>query len=103
MVSPETFFENLATFEPYNAHLLQDIGAFQIGLGATLALAVFVTGDALLASLVGVGVGALAHVVSHLVSLGSGGNPEVDVPSLSVLAVLLLVGGWMRWRSLAGR
>lgn len=103
MVSPAGFYESVAAFEPYNAHLLQDIGAFQLGLGATLALAAFVTDDALLAGLLGVGVGALAHVVSHLVSLGTGGNPVLDVPSLSILAVLLLAGGVMRWRQVTGR
>ena len=36
MVSPSTFFEVLARFEPYNQHFLQDIGALQIGFGAVL-------------------------------------------------------------------
>lgn len=100
MVSPVGFFEAVARFEPYNAHFLQDIGAFQVGLGAMLLLAAFVTNDALTAALVGGGAGALLHVVSHLVSLDAGGNPGVDVPSLSLLGVLLLVGGVVRWRRL---
>lgn len=103
MIFPEGFYELVATFEPYNAHLLQDIGAFQLGLGATLIMAAFFTKDALLAALLGVGLGAMAHVVSHLVSLGSGGTPELDIPSLSILAVLLLLGGVMRWRQVTGR
>lgn len=32
MVSPQSFFEAVAKFEPYNQHFLQDIGASQIGL-----------------------------------------------------------------------
>jgi hypothetical protein len=32
-----TFFNEVATFEPYNEHLVHDIGAFQIGIGAMLA------------------------------------------------------------------
>lgn len=103
LVSPESFYESVATFEPYNAHFLQDIGAFQLGLGATLVLAAFLTGDALLAALVGVGLGASAHVISHLVGLDAGGTPEVDVPSLSILAILLLIAGAIRWRRLTGR
>lgn len=103
MISPEGFFQAVADFEPYNGHLLQDIGAFQLGLGATLVLAAFFTVDALAAALIGVGLGAAAHVVSHLLSLDSGGRPELDVPSLSGLAVLLLVGGVIRWRQLARR
>ena len=39
MVGPRSFFDTLATFDPYNQHLIQDIGAFQIGLGAVLLLA----------------------------------------------------------------
>ncbi len=100
MASPAGFYESVAAFEPYNAHFIQDIGAFQLGLGATLIVAAFLTGDALTAALLGVGVGAMAHVVSHLLSLDSGGTPVLDVPSLSLLAVLLLVGGVMRWRQL---
>jgi hypothetical protein len=36
---PESFFDEVATFEPYNQHLIQDVGAFQIGLGAVLLIA----------------------------------------------------------------
>ena len=39
MVDPRSFFTALAAFEPYNQHVIQDIGAFQIGLGAVLLLA----------------------------------------------------------------
>jgi membrane protein implicated in regulation of membrane protease activity len=98
MLAPAGFYESIAAFDPYNAHLIQDIGAFQLGLAATLVLAAFLTNDALTAALIGVGVGALAHVVSHLLSLDSGGNPQLDIPSLSILSVLLLVAGAMRWR-----
>ena len=103
MISPAGFYETVATFEPYNAHFIQDIGAFQVGLGATLVLAAFLTGDALLAGLLGVGLGALAHVISHLVGLDAGGAPEIDLPSLSILAVLLLVAAAVRWRRLPDR
>lgn len=41
LVAPRSFFTSLATFEPYNPHLLHDIGAFQIGIGAVLLLAAF--------------------------------------------------------------
>lgn len=36
---PNPFFEQLAWFEPYNQHFIQDIGAFQIGLGVVLLIA----------------------------------------------------------------
>jgi peptidoglycan/LPS O-acetylase OafA/YrhL len=98
LVAPASFFDSIAVFEPYNSHFVQDLGAFQIGLGATLVLAAFLTSDALVAALIGVGTGAIAHVASHLASLDSGGNPALDVPVLSVLGVLLVVAGGVRWR-----
>ena len=98
MASPSAFFDSIALFEPYNAHFIQDVGAFQIGLGLTLLLAAFVTTDALVAGLVGVGTGASLHVVSHLLALDAGGTPELDIPFLSILGLLLLVAGVVRWR-----
>lgn len=94
MVAPRSFFERLATFEPYNQHLIQDIGAFQIGLGAVLLLAVSFPGAGALAmALVGTGIGAGAHVVSHVVGRDLGGRPEVDIPVFAVLAASLLAAG----------
>lgn len=97
LAAPAGFFETVALFDPYNEHFVRDIGAFQIGLGATLILAAFLTSDALAAGLVGVGVGAMVHIVSHLVSLDAGGNPVIDIPALSVLGALLIAAGIMRW------
>jgi len=33
------FYSSIATYPPYSPHLVHDVGAFQIGLGACLALA----------------------------------------------------------------
>ena len=99
MVGPVSFFETVAAFEPYNQHFLQDIGAFQIGLGAVLLLAAASDrADALAVGLMGVGVGSAAHTVSHLVGQDFGGTPEVDIPVFAVLSLLLLVAGVVRWR-----
>lgn len=98
-VAPASFFENAALFEPYNAHFIRDIGAFQIGLGAVLVVAAFVR-DALLAALSGVAVGAVAHVAAHVIDRDLGGEPAVDIPAFSLLAVLLIVGAVVRGRSL---
>ena len=99
MVGPESFFDQVAEFQPYNQHFVQDIGAFQIGLGAVLLLAALPAGaDALAVALVGVGVGSAAHVVSHLVGHELGGKPEVDIPLFAVLTVVLMAGGLARWR-----
>jgi hypothetical protein len=100
MLFPQTFFDAVATFEPYNQHLVQDIGAFQLGLGAVLIIVLFVR-DALAAALLGVGVGSAAHVVSHVVGHDLGGTPAVDIPFFTIITVLLAVAGGVRWRRAA--
>ena len=98
MAVPRSFFERLATFEPYNQHLIQDIGAFQIGLGSVLLLAVLFPGaGALAVALLGAGIGAGAHVVSHVVGRELGGRPEVDIPVFAVLAGVLVAAGVSGW------
>ena len=99
MTAPSSFFEQSAKFQPYNRHFIQDIGAFQIGLGAVLLLAAIWRGrDPLAPTLIGVAIGALAHVVSHVVGRDLGGNPETDIPFFAILALMLLVGGIVRLR-----
>lgn len=103
MVDPRSFFEALATFEPYNQHFVQDIGAFQVGLGMVLLLAgVPVRADGLTVALVGVGVGAALHTASHIVGRDLGGTPEREIPTFAGIAVLLLAAGWFRWRQTGG-
>jgi hypothetical protein len=100
-VAPRSFFENAAVFEPYNAHFIRDIGAFQLGLGAVLLLSVWVR-DALFAALAGVAVGAVAHLVAHIVDRHAGGDPAFDLPMFGLLAVLLVVAATVRARLLRG-
>lgn len=103
MVDPRFFFAALATFEPYNQHFLQDVGAFQIGLGVVLLLAaVPIRADGLTVALVGVGVGAALHTLSHVVGRDLGGTPERDIPAFAGMAVLLLAAGAFRWRQTRG-
>ena len=100
MLGPSSFFESVARFDPYNRHFLQDIGAFQVGLGTVLLLAGVLAGaDALATALVGTGVGAALHVASHIVGADLGGNPATDIPIFAAIAILLLAGGVIRWRS----
>lgn len=100
-VAPEPFFEAAATFEPYNVHFVRDIGAFQIGLGAVLLLAVIVS-DALLVALAGVGTAAVFHVLGHVIDHDLGGEPAVDIPMFALTAVLLAAAAIVRavtlWR-----
>ena len=98
MADPRSFFEALARFEPYNQHFLQDIGAFQVGLGAVLLLAgAPARADGLMVALLGVGVGAAFHAVSHVIGRDLGGTPERDIPAFAVMAVAFLAAGGLRW------
>lgn len=100
MVDPRSFFEAAAPFEPYNQHFLQDVGAFQIGLGVVLLLAGLPSrADGLTVALIGVGVGAALHAVSHMVGQDLGGTPEQDIPLFAAMAVILLAAGLFRWRA----
>lgn len=98
MVDPASFFAALATFEPYNQHFLQDIGAFQIGLGSVLLLAALARASGLAAALLGVGIGSALHTVSHLLGRDLGGRPETDIPLFGAITLLLLFGGWYEVR-----
>ena len=59
-----TSFSDLINYAPYNRHLVHDAGAFQIGIGATLLLALVWT-DALLVALTGFVVASGLHTISH--------------------------------------
>ena len=99
LAAPQAFFDHLATFEPYNRHFIHDIGAFQIGMGAVLAFALFPQRfDGLTAALLGTGVGASAHVLSHLMDTDLGGTPATDIPTFTLLAVALMAAGVQRAR-----
>lgn len=95
---PQSFFDTLATFDPYNPHLVRDIGAFQIGLGAVLLLIAFLP-DPHGAALLGVGVGGAFHAVGHVIDRNLGGSPGTDIPFFSLIAALLLWAGIAQLRS----
>jgi hypothetical protein len=100
-VSPDTFFDALVAFPPYNAHLMRDIGVFTLGsAGALLAALRFK--DALLVALIGASTAAIAHVFSHIVDSDKGGNPT-DIPLLAVFAAILVVGTAARMREVKAR
>ena len=100
-VAPESFFESVATYPPYNRHFLQDVGSFQVGLGAVLLLAARPNlTDGLTVALLGTGIGSAVHTASHILGRNLGGNPAIDIPLLSVLTLLLLGAGWTRGRAL---
>jgi len=75
MLSPESFYAAMASYPPFNRHFVHDIGAFQLGLGASLGLALIFS-DTLLVALAGNAVAALAHFVSHFIDRELGGQPS---------------------------
>lgn len=90
---PKSFFDQIATFQPYNEHLIHDIGAFQIGLGATLLLALAWKG-ALASALAGVGIGSAFHAIAHWTDKDLGGR-DSDPYGLTIVAVLILAAAAM--------
>lgn len=98
MASPGTFHDIVAPFDPLNIHYLRDAGAFSIGLAAALLLALVVDRRALPVALLAVGVGSIAHELSHIIDHAAGGRPILDIPSLAILGAALLAAGWSQRR-----
>lgn len=95
-LDPRGFYKGVAVWPPFNKHFIHDIGAFQIGLGLTLLLAL-VRGDALFVALAGVGVGAAVHAAAHWIDRDLGGK-TTDPWVMTALAALLVVGAVLRHR-----
>jgi hypothetical protein len=89
-LAPRSFFDALATFEPYNAHFIRDIGSFQIGIGVAGVVGALRT-RALVVGLAGLATVQAVHVVSHVIDRDAGGRPGFDIPSLAALAALTVV------------
>jgi hypothetical protein len=88
----------VATYPPFNEHLLHDIRAFNLGLGATFLLTL-AWADGLLVTLGGMGVGATAHALAHWLDRELGGSPA-DPWYLSAFALVLLAATAWRWKEL---
>ncbi|HEU5156059.1 MAG TPA: hypothetical protein VFU43_03620 [Streptosporangiaceae bacterium] len=87
---PKSFYDNIATFPPYNEHLFHDLGAFQLAIGVAL-LAALIWTDALFAALLGGSVGMVVHAISHFIDHDLGGR-DSDSWVLSLVALLMLIG-----------
>jgi len=105
LIAPRSFAEVVATFPPYNEHLVHDAGAFQIGIGATTLLAL-AWRDALAVVLGGYAVGGGLHVLSHVIDRDLGGRATdpltLAVPVL-IAAVALLARRRATRRAARGR
>jgi len=83
-VAPRSFARFVAF--PYHEHFLHDLGAFQVGIGVTLLLAL-AWRDAPTVALAGFLVANTLHAVSHAVDLGLGGRAS-DPWAIGVLSLL---------------
>ncbi|MEO6207801.1 MAG: hypothetical protein ABIP77_07585 [Candidatus Limnocylindrales bacterium] len=99
-LEPRSFFDQFAHFEPYNAHFVHDIGAFQVGIGTTLAMALWRRTDAIFAALGGAGVGAAFHVANHIRDTEMGGT-DTDTIGLAIIAAVVLLGA--AWKGSSDR
>jgi hypothetical protein len=70
---PSSFFDRIAPWPPYDEHLTRDAGAFQVGIGVSLAAVLFGM-KGVLAVLAGAASAASLHVASHVVDYGEGGD-----------------------------
>jgi PPOX class probable F420-dependent enzyme len=91
-------FADFIDFPPENDHLLHDVGAFQLGIGATLLLAT-IWGDPLALALAGFFVGNTAHTVNHATDLDLGGR-DSDWVLLGGLSILVAAALAVRLRQL---
>jgi hypothetical protein len=83
-------FAEFIDYAPYNRHLVHDAGAFQIGIGISLLVALG-TSDGLLVALSGFAIASGLHTISHYVDRHIGGH-DSDVPTLALLTVIAVLG-----------
>ena len=96
--APASFADFVAF--PYNRHLLHDVGAFQIGIGTTMLLALMWK-DGVMVVLAGYVVGSGFHLVSHILDRHIGGH-SYDALVLGVVVSVGLAGMYLRSR-MSGR
>ena len=89
LAAPRSFYDAIATYPPYNRHLIHDIGAFLVGLGVAFLVGLKAR-RALTVALVANAVAAVLHEVSHIVDRDLGGKAS-DPWLLGVVAVLFVV------------
>jgi PPOX class probable F420-dependent enzyme len=92
-----TSFADVVQFHAHQ-HFLHDVGAFQLGLGVTLLLAL-IWGDALATALAGFIVANTVHTVNHVMDLDLGGSVG-QAWVLGAVSVVLVVAFVLRLRQL---
>jgi PPOX class probable F420-dependent enzyme len=83
---------------PAHEHFVHDVGAFQVGLGVTLLLAL-IWSDALATALAGYVLANTVHTVNHIVDLHLGGS-AIQAWALGAASVALVIALVLRLRQL---
>jgi PPOX class probable F420-dependent enzyme len=96
LIDPGSFAESVG-FEAHE-HFLHDVGAFQLGLGVTLLLAL-IWSDALATALAGFIVANIVHTVNHMMDLDLGGS-AAQAWLLGAVSAALVVAFVLRLRQL---
>ena len=96
LIEPASF-ARVVGFETH-LHFLHDVGAFQLGLGVTLLLAL-IWADALATALAGFTVANTVHTVNHITDLDLGGS-VTQAWVLGAVSVALVVAFLLRLRQL---
>jgi uncharacterized membrane protein len=94
--APQSFYDTLATYPPYNRHLFHDIGAFSIGLGFAFLLAMRWR-NALTVAIAANAIAAVMHAISHIIDRDLGGKTS-DPWLLSAIALALAIPAVRRLR-----
>lgn len=95
LAAPESFFDSLATFHPYNHHFLHDVGAFQAAMGALMVVALM-RPQGMVVAFAGNAIAGLLHLASHIADQDLGGRPTDPfavglIAAAAVLGLLLLL------------
>ena len=98
VAQPAVFYDTFAAFRPYNAHLIRDIGALDIGIALGVILAAWMR-DAGMAVLCGFATFQGLHLWSHLIDIARGGHPLRDLSTFAGTLALTGAAGWARWCS----
>jgi hypothetical protein len=98
LLSPAGFVDYV-NYHPLNEHLVHDAGAFQIGIGAALLLAL-IWSDALVVVMAGFVVASGLHTMTHFLDRHMGGH-STDVPILAVLTLIAVATIALRLREKA--
>ena len=100
LLAPRSF-ATWIDFPPYAEHLLHDVGAFQIGIGLGLLVAL-AWSDAKSVALLGFVVAGVIHTVNHTIDLDLGGH-TADIWLIGASTVLAGAALVVRVRSIRNR